>query len=266
VQRILNNWFVKWVLAPVAVLWALGWGYIQINYPTCTFRYKLTAEVMTPEGVKSGSSVVEVSYTTQSAPLSQGGRFDSVLGEATYVDLGDGKNLFVTLGTLDSAQPVQHWYSPNMSSPLIEPSEYKKMNGALDPIWLPIKIFKLGRTPGNEREMCLRVAKLYDQPAEAIALDNLPTLVSFSDLDQPLTAKAVNPTNLPMAFGEEYSLSAKIQITNEDVTQVIDSVIPWARTDDRKALYDEVGREINRLTRQWFYKTNQNLERSYLAN
>ena len=104
-----QNRLVRWVLAPALVLSALGWGYFQINYPTCTFRYKLTAEVMTPDGLKTGSSVVEVSYTTQSAPLSQGGRFDSVLGEATYVDLGDSKNLFVTLGTLDSAQPVQHW-------------------------------------------------------------------------------------------------------------------------------------------------------------
>ena len=260
-----QNRLVRWVLAPALVLSALGWGYFQINYPTCTFRYKLTAEVMTPDGLKTGSSVVEVSYTTQSAPLSQGGRFDSVLGEATYVDLGDSKNLFVILGTLDSAQPVQHWYSPNMSSPLIEPSEYKKMNGALDPIWLPIKIFRLGRTPGNEREMCLRVAKLYGQPAEAVPLENLPTLVTFSDLDQPLTAKAVNPTDLPMAFGEGYSLSAKIQITTDDITHVIDNFLPWAITDDRKALYDN-GREINRLTRQWFYKTNQKLERSYLAN
>jgi hypothetical protein len=265
VQRILNNWFVKWVLAPVAVLWALGWGYFQINYPTCTFRYKLTAEVMTPDGLKSGSSVVEVSYTTQSAPLSQGGRFDSVLGEAAYVDLGDGKNLFVTLGTLDSAQPVQHWYSPNRGSPLIEPSAYENMKGALDPIWLPIKIFRLGRTPGNEREMCWRVSKFKDGTVQSVELSNLPTLVTFSDMHQPLTAKTVNPNDLATTFGAGYFMTAKIEITTKKVTHVIDGVLPWARTDDRSELYDN-GRELNRLTRQWFYKTNQNLERSYLAN
>jgi hypothetical protein len=259
-QRILNNWYFKRVLAPVAVLWALGWGYIQINYPTCTFRYKLTAEVMTPAGLKSGSSVVEVSYTTKSAPLSQGGRFDSVLGGATYVDLGDGKNLFVTLGTLDSTQPVQHWYSPNGGSPLIEPSEYENMKGALDPIWLPIKIFRLGRTPGNECEMCLRVAKLYGQPEEAVPLENLPTLVTFSDLHQPATAKTVSPNDLISIFGLAHTLAVKIEVLNAPISDRIEDILPWLPNQTT----GKDSRPPNRLAWWEFYKFSQPAERSYI--
>ena len=145
-----QNRLVRWVLAPALVLSALGWGYVQINYPTCSFRYKLIAEVQTPDGLKTGSSVLEVTYSPQWGPLVQGGRYDTLLGEATYVDLGHGKNLFMTLGTLDAAQSKESWDRPHTASSLREPSDYEKMKWALDPLWLPIKIFKLGRSGGAD--------------------------------------------------------------------------------------------------------------------
>jgi hypothetical protein len=263
VQRILNNWFVKWVVAPVAVLWALGWGYIQINYPTCTFRYKLTGEVTTPDGLKTGSSVVEVSY--QRGWDWGGGPHaaDTLTGEATYVDLGGGKNLFVTLGTLDSGRKNEKTdHVLFMGRILNAPADYLALSGALDPIWLPIKIFRLGRTYSQEPEMCRRASKFKDGVAQSVELNNLPTLVTFSDRHQPLTAKAVNPNDLVASFGNGYSLVAKIEIVTETVTRVIDDVLPWARTDDRTGLYDN-GRELNRLTRWSFYKAGR-LESTYL--
>lgn len=251
------------MLAPIAVLSALGWGYMQINYPSCTFRYKLTAEVMTPEGLKSGSSVVEVSYQRGGDWGGGPHPYDSLLGEATYVDLGAGKNLFITLGTLDSGRKDK---STNrilfLERILNEPDDYLALTGSLDPIWLPIKLFELGRINGQEPEMCKRVAKFYGKAAQPVPLNNLPTLVTFSDLHQPLTAKSVNPNDLATTLGAGYSLSANIQITTDNVTHLIDSVLPWARTDDRTGLYDN-GREINRLTRWSLYKANK-LESTYL--
>lgn len=265
-REILQNGFVRWVLAPIFVLVFLGWGYYQINYPTCTFRYKLTAEVMTPDGLKSGSSVIEVSYENNSFPLPDArGRYDTLLGEATYVDLGSGKNLFVTLGTLDAAQPIERWISPEKNSPLVEPADYETIKGALDPLWLPIRIFRLGRTAGKEPEMCQRVAKLYDASAAVVPLENLPTLVTFSDLRQPLTAKAVNPFDLGPTIGVGYSLSAKIQITSEKVTHLIDIVLPWARTDERKGL-DSNGKTLNPLAWWELYKFEQKAEASYILH
>jgi hypothetical protein len=240
VQRILNNWFVKWVLAPVAVLWALGWGYIQINYPTCTFRYKLTAEVMTPDELKSGSSVVEVSYS-HNADWGGGPKtYDTLLGEAVFIDLGKGKNLFVTLGTLDSGRPSPNWYHIN---PLKEPADYYKMVGALNPIWLPIKMFELGRTREKEREMCQRVSKFYGTPAKSVPLNNLPTLVTFGDLRQPDTAATVNPNDLVATFGAGYTMAAKIEISNASVTNRIHDLLPWVPDH----ITDKVGGGANRL-------------------
>jgi hypothetical protein len=233
VQRILNNWFVKWVLAPVAVLCALGWGYFQINYPTCTFRYKLTAEVMTPEGLKSGSSVVEVSYHTGPRILPDPNpRWDTVQGEAVYVDIGQGKNLFITLGTLYSGRKDVDTDSLIRNGDFDESTDYSALKSALDPIWLPIKVFKLGRRSGHEREMCRRVAKLYGQPAEAISLDNLPTLVTFSALNNPLLAKVVNPSDLAASFGAGYTMTAKIQVTNASISNVMYDTLPWLKSSE----------------------------------
>lgn len=211
---------------------------------------------MTPDGVKSGSSIIQVSYTTQSAPLSPGGRHDSLWGEATYVDLGGGKNLFVTLGILDAAQHAERWYSPSYS--LEEPSDYDRMKGPMDALWLPIKIFQFGRTVRKEREMCGRVDTKYAGPSEQIPLSNLPTLVTFSDMRQPNTAKVVDPNDLAATFGHGYSLSAKIEITAEKVTPKIYKVVPWTGATEPypKELYNAQGQEINRLTRQEFYKVD----------
>jgi hypothetical protein len=159
-MAIFQNRFLKWVLAPFAVLSSLGWGYFQYEYPTCTFRYKLTAEVMTPEGLKTGSSVIEVSYSSTS-PIPNPGRWrlDRLSGEAVFVNLHQGKNLFVTLGNYESGRPFRGWTLPYPGSHLDTQSQsddmfdYSKMNGALSALWLPIKFYELGRTPGKEREM-----------------------------------------------------------------------------------------------------------------
>jgi hypothetical protein len=256
---------LKWVLAPVAVIWVLGWAYIQINYPTCTFRYKLTAEVMTPDGVKTGSSVIEVSYQKNGDLFPDArGRHDTLLGEAVYVDLGGGKNLFVTLGTLDAAQPVERWISPLNNSSLREPKDYEEMRGALDPLWLPIKIFKLGRTPGAEHEICQRVSKFYGKTAEQVPLNNLPTLVSFSDLHNPLIARVVKPDDLAAIFGVGYSLAVKIQVTTDNISDAMYDILPWLKSSELNFFPNNKG--FSDLARWNFYKFKIPGEASYLAH
>jgi len=88
-------------LAPIVVLWA----FYQYEYPTCAFRYKLTAEIQTPDGMKTGSSVMEVSYSHNDSGGGTGQSADlHMIDEATYVDLGQGKNLFVLLTNRESGR------------------------------------------------------------------------------------------------------------------------------------------------------------------
>src|SRR5882724_13148895 len=86
----------KWV-GPVALLAALVIGdQIRINRPA--YKYRLTVEVETPEGRKSASGVVAVhpdrSYTRRGQTRT--------LGDAIFVDLGQGKNLVALLAHVDS--------------------------------------------------------------------------------------------------------------------------------------------------------------------
>jgi hypothetical protein len=220
---------LKWVLAPVAVIWFLGWAYIQINYPTCTFRYKLTAEVNTPEGVKTGSSVIEVSYSS-SNPIPNPGRWriDTLTGEAVYIDLGNGKNIFITLGVNESSRPLKGWVLPFPQRSLDEPFDYSKMNGALNALWLPIKIFELGRTPGNESDMSRKLSRHYGFGAISVPVENLPTVVSFKKLADKNSVKVVDVSDLNAALGENYSFkSVQIELTAENPTRNMREILPW---------------------------------------
>src|SRR6266481_1824729 len=86
---------MKWLgilAAGVAVMFLAYSAY----YPTTSYRFKITLNVDTPEGLKSGSSVMEVrdrrypAWTTLGESTGQ----TSLTGEAVFVDLGssdDGK-------------------------------------------------------------------------------------------------------------------------------------------------------------------------------
>lgn len=62
---------------------------------TWEWNQKLTIEVITPDGVKSGSAVTHVRWQEEN---SVGNYPSSYYGEATVVDLGNGRYLFALLG------------------------------------------------------------------------------------------------------------------------------------------------------------------------
>lgn len=74
-----------------------------------TYRYRVTVEVQTPQGPRSGSSVMEVVYGQQQVPGNPGwsARIE-YKGEAVYVDLGAGRYVVALLNTgrLDPLQAL----------------------------------------------------------------------------------------------------------------------------------------------------------------
>ena len=87
--------YFRW-LGPLALLAALVIGdQIRINRPG--HKYRLTVEVETPEGIKSGSGVLAVH---PDRGYSRRGH-TSTRGDAVLVDLGGGKNLFALLAHVD---------------------------------------------------------------------------------------------------------------------------------------------------------------------
>jgi hypothetical protein len=208
------NRFRKVLIGILAVV-ALGYGLFQLIYPTCTFRYKLTAEVMTPDGLKTGSSVIEVNYS-HNADWGGGRTPDlKMIGEATFVDLGGGKNLFVTLNSQESGRQQSHG------------ANYKPLKGALDGFALPLKVFNLNWVFGKERELCMAVQTLPLQQKFTVPLENLPALVSFSDLTDPDSVSVVQPdliASLHLGFELHHVV---LEITQENPSSQIESILPW---------------------------------------
>ena len=75
--------------------------------PTYSFRYRLAVEVDTPEGVKSGSSVIEVTVRDDSviiAPVTAQKVHSRMKGEAVFIDLGQSKHVIALLAAGPTGQ------------------------------------------------------------------------------------------------------------------------------------------------------------------
>ena len=76
----------------------LIYGAYKLAYPTYSWNQKLTLVVDTPEGVKTGASVINIWVRYRPLILPDAGSVSHGLrGEATVVDLGGGRTLFALL-------------------------------------------------------------------------------------------------------------------------------------------------------------------------
>lgn len=170
-------------------------------YPTYTYRYKMTVEVNTPDGVKSGSSVIEVETIQWSEFLSgitAGHTTDSTaVGEAPFVDLGERGMLFTTL---------KYDYICNVYGQAYF-AEYpnERTKNARMPAYIDAQGFK---------------ATL---PQEAY-----PLMVTFKDVADPMTITEVKPEELAIHFGEGVSLkSISVEYTNDEAVARVGGVLTW---------------------------------------
>jgi hypothetical protein len=219
--------WAKWVGIPLLLLYA----WFQWNYPTATFRYKLTAEVMTPQGLKTGSSVIELNLSSGNA-LGLVGRYqdDSVTGEAVYVDLGQGKNLFVLLGA-DRWERLDKVKDGAGDAPLHLTS--------LNAFGLPHYLYKLKRRIGHERDMQRHINTLLGAPPQVVSFPNIPMMGSFADLQKPETFRTLDPESINAVLGEGYALKqVTIQIVDERLSKDIKRLLPWLPKNPGNALLD----------------------------
>lgn len=186
--------------------------------PSCAFsddaapdyRYRLTVEVETPEGVRSGSSVIEVEQTLMRAggsPANQAVRW-RVRGEAVAVDLPDGKTLFALLRSDNDPDWASRVYI------LLAPQENKGFEDVLDDVLELTGERTLPRTWPP-------VAFLEERSA-------YPMLVTFGDLANPTSVAEVDPDNLKETFGEGVTLKRiTVELTDEPVTTGIEQRLEW---------------------------------------
>ena len=176
-----------------------------------TVRYRLTLVVETPEGERSGSSVVEVIYGDQSAfaGLAQGANWSvQTHGEATAIDLGQRGILFALL-TRD----------PSRSS---APSEPGDVVYSIFKTYFPHGIVS-GRAGADKLDAIMR-----DKPKMDLPFDKLPMLVRFRYINDPTTVERVDPNDVAASFGPGVKLvRATIEITHDAVTTGIEQYLRW---------------------------------------
>lgn len=189
-----------------------------------TLRYKMTVEVDTPQGVKRGHAVREVTYRLPAGvPMfgeDRGGA--AVDGEAVAVRLPDGAILYALLtgadGDADYAQKV----------PALVFS--KIWNAAYGRQQFDERTKNYERQPGDTDQFedlhRLKPVEVIWPPSPA-ADPILPMLARFRDPTNPTSIERVNPDELSKAFGKGVELKRiLVEITDEKVTVGVTDMLP----------------------------------------
>ena len=176
-------------------------AYCYVGLAQYTWHQKMTIEVEVNGQLYTGASVVKVTVQ-ESEPLTKQLGYPlqfGATGETAFVELPGNRYLFALLGG-----------GPSNSGPQTN----------------AVNIFE-DRLPqrGIERFALLSKSRFKTEIPES----QYPLLVTFTDLTDPTTVKAVDPENLAATFGPGVSLKRlTLEITDEPVTEgKIEQVLGW---------------------------------------
>lgn len=177
----------------IAIIAVVGWW--QYEFPSATWRYKMTVTVETPDGVKTGSAVREVTFTKGPKILPEARSVSwRVQGEAVVVDMGQDQYLFAIMDVDGSYKIVYDAFPYTPKSARDSIRYYKSITGQ---------------------------KKTLDQ-------SQYPTLVTFTDTKDPKSVTQVDANNLAATFGTGVKLKdITIEMTDEDVTWEVDKYLVW---------------------------------------
>ena len=166
-----------------------------------SFRFKMTVEVETPQGLRTGSGVMEVSAAKTTKILPEQNAVSTIFkGEAVLVDLPGG-TLFALVSDIGSGYSLAS-ASVKSFDPLTGP-EGKYV----------ASIGKLGETSSLGRSVPIR---------------DMPKLVRFRDIRDPKTVELVDPDDLAKSFGPGVQLkSIVLTVVDEPVTTGIENQLGW---------------------------------------
>lgn len=171
-----------------------------------TFHYRLSLEVETPQGVRTGSSVIEVRTVERGKRFlgPKAGRLHhGVSGEAVAVDLPGGQTLFALL---------REGGPEAFNFPEATPFR------AYAPLGVP-----------DSAEYALRHQALVESKGvRVLKRPYYPTLVRFRDIHDPKSVEQVNPDDLAASFGAGVKIRRiTVQITDDPVTTGIERRFLW---------------------------------------
>lgn len=181
---------------------------------TTKIRFRLTVNVETPAGPRSGSSVMETVIYRESAFSRLFVDQVRLEGEAVFVDLGaapDGKRLnllaLLVLGPRGSDASAAHL-------PVIVSSDYlqarQEARNARAGFRYDRSAIAKAKGPafdcGEFGDAYCEIARLPRGTRREIQGDSIPTLITFKDPDDPKSALVVDPYSLDGVFGAGFRL------------------------------------------------------------
>lgn len=171
--------------------------YYKTNFPTYSWHQKITVKIETPEGIKTGSSVIKQAYAYHGRTIGNAHEF-LLRGEAPVVDLGNGRYVFA----LVTANGMEY-------------AVFEALHK------------KLGFNRARYKEMAALIVRYKDKVN--LSGRSAPMLVTFADVNDPMTVKQVDPKDLAASFGEGYSLkSIMLEITDAPMTKGrVEKVLGW---------------------------------------
>ncbi len=194
----------------VALIFALVATFALFSCRAEEIRYRVTVEVDTPQGPRSGSAVWQV-RTSKGIGIpgpEAGGLGRQARGEAVAIDLPRGK-LFLLVGN-----PGGDVSPEDLMRALLR--RYISAHPDTSP-------------RPKERDWRADLQGIRQSRASiALEPDEYPLLVTFSNLSDPLSAQMVDPANLAAAFGPGVSLRRiTVTVTDDAPTENIDDILPW---------------------------------------
>jgi len=166
-----------------------------------TWRYKMTVIVETPEGIKTGSAVREISNRV--TPLDdfpqESGNPASIKGEAVVVDLGDRGVLFALISDKSDSEFYQAFPAPNNGPTTAKGIKYYR-----------------SLEPGLKA------------PLDPTKYPGYPKLVTFEDINDPKSVQGLTKDNIAEFFGDGVSIQEiTLEITDEPVTNKVLNFLPY---------------------------------------
>lgn len=197
------------LMAASAASLLAGCGLVK-NY--APFRYRLTVEVDTPQGPRTGSSVIEV--TAGEVGTTLGGANAEARGEAVAVDIAPGQTLFALLrgehDPYDFAEQAMF---------LVTPFERGDKEKGFGPLLEAVRANRKVNVVPRMRQGWNNV----DPPHSAY-----PMLVRFRDTRDPASVEQVNPDDLATSFGPGVRLRRiTVQLTDDPITTGIKKRLGW---------------------------------------
>ena len=186
-------------------------GAYKWNFPTASYRYRLTIAVESGGQVHSGSSVIQVWYRFNPpwfAALAGGSQFDvRVTGQAVLVDLGSNG---AVIAALHSGTGSGHL---GVNADALAGRAFLSFpaNASGFPVTLKnVQLVSQKQGPVN------------------LASNNLPPFIWFPSITNANNAQLVSPRDFEGVIGNKVQLTrAQLTITNDPVVLDLNKHVPW---------------------------------------